>query len=317
MKDNLNTPDSEIFYRRLTGPKEKISSLRGIFDICYATSLLIGSVVLFSNLHSLFLYPLACIVIGSLQFHMLNLAHAGLHWHLLPNKKWNDLITAWVLSYPIGTNLHYARHEHFQHHLHFNTEKDPVRVYYENTCFQNRTSLVLYFLKKLLIIDSVGRLISLLRIGHRTSKSETYNYSEFVKMISVQFIILFCFTWYDKASDYFFFWLLPAMTVANFLLAFRSYVEHAKSEPFENTSSTTGLYLIDAPYLEKIWLGSFGFDRHAMHHFYPTIPYYQMHKYEKETLKNPSMTCLYSSRKGYLSFFLKRVLFRRQETIHA
>lgn len=313
----MNFEELNPLYHRLTGPKGEISLVQGFSDIFRAIFFLVASVWLFTKkLHSLSLYPLACIVIGSLQFYMLNLAHSGLHWHIFHNKRWNDIITAWLLSYPIGTNLHYSRYEHFQHHLHFNTDKDPVRSYYKNIWFETRPYLILYFLRKLLIIDSFLRLFSIIQKSTRNGQSRARIKSEFIKIVLVQILIFFWFVYYAKAYDYLLFWVLPAMTVANFLLSLRSYVEHAQSESFEKIVPKTGLYIIDAPYYEKVSLGSFGFDLHAMHHFYPTIPYYQMPLYEKIASQDHNLLNLYSIRKGYLSFFLSKICSRK-EMIHA
>jgi fatty acid desaturase len=75
--------------------------------------------------YSLWFLPLSILVIGNRQHALAILGHDGAHSLITRNRPLNDLLTNWLVFYPLGISLKEYRKFHWAHHQNTNTEYDP------------------------------------------------------------------------------------------------------------------------------------------------------------------------------------------------
>ena len=67
----------------------------------------------------------AMVWVGARQHALLVFMHEATHGRLVPSRWWNDRIGEVVLAWPFFISMHAYRKEHWAHHRHVNTERDP------------------------------------------------------------------------------------------------------------------------------------------------------------------------------------------------
>lgn len=250
--------------------------LRPLLGILRVYTLLILVIAIAINLGGFWLIP-AIVIIGALQHAMSILQHEAVHTLLFPNKKINEFVGTYLISYPIGFSLDY-RKVHLNHHRYLGTESDPDETNYRD--FPNTKSALI----KKIIFEFSG--LSALKqfLG---SNSNGASQGHFIGIALTQFIIFCIFFLVKSPFLYFVLWLIPLVTVTKGLAQIRNLAEHlVRKEPI---SGAERIRTFKSSRVERFFLAPFNFNYHAEHHWYPMVPYYNL----------PSLRKIIKDRDGY------------------
>lgn len=205
------------------------------------------------------------IAIGWSQFTISNALHEAVHHNLV--EKQRDWLAALFTAWPIGFTMTY-RQVHLDHHRYFG---EPARDPDYGTYSQFPDSKLAFTRWLLFNLSGIAAARQFFAQGSRRSDSRSLRLrlTERVGLILVQSVILAVF-WiaFGTPLAYLAFWVLPLVTVAKALSATRTLCEHGDAN-----GSRLMLRTITGTPLQSAIMGLFGFDYHAEHHLYPTVPF--------------------------------------------
>ena len=129
MSADSKQASSELVTRFVKSSKPKMS--RGLVDlIVWSWGVLILGLAVYVLFPNVLTFAFAFLVVTSRMGALLAVAHDAHHNAFLPNKKWNDLIAAWLCAYPVGSIYGSSRAVHMAHHKLLNTPEDPDRNFH-------------------------------------------------------------------------------------------------------------------------------------------------------------------------------------------
>lgn len=204
------------------------------------------------------------VIIGWSQFTISNALHEAVHHNIF--EKRYDWLAALLLAWPIGFPMTY-RQVHLDHHRYFG---EPVRDPDYSTYSQFPVSKLAFTRWLLFNLSGIAaaRQFFLQDSRHSDPRSLRLRLTERLCLIVMHSVILAAF-WvaFGTPLTYLVFWILPLGTVAKALSATRTLCEHG------DASGRPVLRTITGTPLQNAVMGLFGFDYHAEHHLYPTVPF--------------------------------------------
>lgn len=106
-------------------------SARGLLDLLiWSWGVLWLGLAIYVLMPNVLTFTFAFLVVTSRMGALLAIAHDAHHGTFLPNRKWNDLIAAWLCAYPVGSIYHSSKAVHMAHHKYLNTADDPDRNFH-------------------------------------------------------------------------------------------------------------------------------------------------------------------------------------------
>jgi fatty acid desaturase len=239
------------------------------------------------------LYLLAVVWIGSRQHALGVLMHEGAHYRIFRNRTWNEWVSDVFLAWPILITTASYRANHSQHHRHTNTEHDPdchrklFQMRREDWEFPTtRLKLFISFLLDITAVSSFYILRSLFLLGKTTSKEARPNGPSIASLARIAFYlaILTSSVVFGFWKELLLFWLVPFLTVFNFLLHVRSIAEHFATENDDPLNITRTTII---PAWEKIFFPK-NINYHLEHHLYPAVPFYRLPALHRELMGQPT-----------------------------
>lgn len=257
---------------------------RAFAGVLRVYGLLIGTIAGALWLGGVWLIP-AILLIAALQHALSILQHEAVHGLICPNRKWNDFIGAWVLSYPIGFTMAY-RTTHFGHHRNLGEDTaDPDAHIYAPFPMSRKE----FFKKMILAFSGIEACRQFLRGGTATTAASVISRVKALGgVVLVQGIILAGFVLAGHPLHYILLWLVPLVTLAKGFTYLRSVAEHLiriDAVP----SSATRIRTFQSSLFERFFLAPLNFHIHAEHHWYPQVPYSRL----------PTLRRVLKTRAGY------------------
>jgi fatty acid desaturase len=218
---------------------------------------------------SVWVFALAALVTGFAQNAMGLLMHEGSHNFFHTDRRTNDLIADTLVCLPIFNTVAGYRNEHLDHHRYVSEARDPYASLYSG--YSSKVHLAGALLADALLISAVQKFLQRYAVKPATNE-ERPGSGAALALIGTQVALFVLYTlvtgtWYA----YFVVWLLPLMTMTQFINRVRTMAEHApdagEDAAARGTVPTLLEYLLIAPY---------GYSHHYEHHLAPTIPYYQL-----------------------------------------
>jgi fatty acid desaturase len=213
------------------------------------------------------------------------LMHEGAHGVLLPSKRWNDHVSQWLTAYPVMADTFAYRREHFQHHKHTWTERDPdlalaralpvSKKSFRRKMIRDLTGQTAYARQRMLIrmicgLDPAGRGLqgqSLVVLAGRFIARQ-YGF------VIWQALLLTAAGWSGHPEAYLLIWWLPALTGYSVVLRLRSIAEHScvtdPNDPLRHTRTTL------APFWVTFFVAPHHVNYHLEHHLFMTVPHYHL-----------------------------------------
>jgi fatty acid desaturase len=234
----------------------------------------------FATRGPLLLAPVAFVLIGVCQYHILVLSHEAQHILISRDRKRNDLIGAWCLAYPFGQLFFSERARHMAHHRLVGKPSDPDYPRYILEDKRPWWPMIHYFIRLATYGKVAEYLTSVLRRGDAAESAgdeaperpkDTRSGRELIPMAFAQLGVLLAFSLWSSPFHYIFFWIMPLLVVTTTLSEFREFCEHVVSPGTPLTLKTFRI-----PRWQVHLLGPVGFEYHAEHHFHPAIPHYRL-----------------------------------------
>lgn len=225
---------------------------------------------------TLWVWPLAIVWIGTLQYHLNILGHDGLHFLLSNDRRTNDAMCRWALHGPHGAPLGAMRSNHLNHHARFGSAQDLDRQYYDISRFRQRGSLRLWLIGSLLgtmVLPIAGKLLSAKPATDAASlKARPERTADLISVVLSQAWIALATGWITGHwFAYIALWIIPMFTVMMGLNSIRSCLEHAVID-----REQPSLITFSSGRLERFFLAPFNMNVHAEHHLVPAVPWHQL-----------------------------------------
>jgi fatty acid desaturase len=238
----------------------------------------------------LWLYPLTVMFIGARQHGLLVLAHDAAHYRLCKNRALNDWLGEILLAWPfIVLSMRAYRSNHFPHHRHLNTDRDPdwVRKQTEEWRFPKTKLglawLLLSYASGLGFLRFLATAIRLRKPASRTRTAEDVRFARGrLAFLCALFAGLF---WLEAFVPFLLLWLVPYATWMQLCFHIRSIAEHFAIYGRHGVYAETRT--VATPWLERLFLVPNHVGYHLEHHLYPSVPFHRLPELHRRLMSNP------------------------------
>jgi len=248
---------------------------------------------------------LAIPVIGNRYYALFIIGHDGMHRRIFPNVKRNDFWTDLLILAPIGAITRLNNRNHLAHHSSLSTPQDPDR--HKHACFNKADHAeLLGFLSG---VSSVWNTVKGV-YGARHNKNSggapsTVGYSvrDFAMLFGWFVFLAGSLTWWIGWWAYPLLWLLPVYLFMFLGDNFRSFAEHSHPKSDRDSDEHRMISYLSNPF-ERALISPMNMNYHAVHHLWPSIPYYNLPKADCLVRQHPDSTAL-EWRKSYCAYLWK------------
>jgi fatty acid desaturase len=263
----------------------------------------------------------AMVLIATRQHALLILMHEGAHFHLHPNRRWNDLWSDLFFAYPFFATTAGYRLGHLEHHRHSQTERDPdIRFRSEDSNWKlpkTPTEFALSLLRAFLW-QGMAHTIRGFRFYSRMPEQKRLARESgvFPKKIAFYLSWIVGLTLVHGWSTFFLLWVVPMLTFFRLFMRLRSLAEHwglpeDVGYPARSTVPAAWEQFLFLPHQVSF---------HAVHHHFPGVPFYALRETHSKLRRDPEYRKLDHVNRGYF-FGPKSVVrdFTRREVgrVHA
>mgnify|MGYP001328502516 CR=1 FL=1 len=301
-------------FRRSLLPPERVRELsrlrpaRVIVDTLLCWAVIIGAWTAVALSPSWWMVLLALPVIGTRYYALIIIGHDGLHRRLFRDRKMNDLWNDAFCLAPIGAVTRINNRNHLRHHQYLAPEADPDR--HKHACF-NKSSIaelvgfllgVTAVLRSALNVFRPGRSV----VGRPADDEDhgaRHGAREVVIIGTVQALMIGGLTWSIGWWAYPVLWLLPVYAFTFLGDNFRAFAEHSHPEPDAEADEHRLVTYLSNP-VERWFLAPMNMNFHAVHHLWPSIPYYNLPVADREIRAHPAAAGL-EWRRSYLGYLIR------------
>ena len=250
--------------------------LRILQDILLGYLLLLPNLIVFTSFWSLlgvFEYVVLIFLMfwNGLVFHYISLfIHSGAHYEFAKrHKKLNDLLTNFLVGYPLLISVKAYRRKHFQHHKYIGTLDDAENSYAYALNFKNLMNMTFFIIAAEKVLS-----IYFKNDVHGAKLSGEKSYLDFFLSVifftTIQLLLFFAFVHIGNMKAYFFTSFIPIFMLLPVIGWLRSAAEH-RAIPYISTSDIVSRnFKLD---FLGFFLGPAGFRNHDLHHMFPGIHY--------------------------------------------
>jgi fatty acid desaturase len=254
-------------------------------------SLIISYVIIFFSFfllyfqNSISIKILFFISIGIMQYRIVIACHEAVHFGLFKSKFMNEFMGVFNCSL-IGLNLKKYRKQHIAHHRAKTIREDSDSYIYLpilNAKPGLSRILILFFGT----FQEIFQKFKMKSVYNDKSQNTSGVDKNSIFLVFTQFLILFLISLFFHWKFYFYFWVLPLLTVAVFINRVRVFIEHCyvflvKENKIEDLlDSPLETIDVESNFLEKFIIAPFSFNFHRSHHMIPGLPYYNHKKLQK------------------------------------
>lgn len=220
------------------------------------------------------------LIIGTQIYSLMIIGHDGLHRRLF-NKIWqNDIWNDLFILGSMGAITRINRKNHIQHHSRLSLKSDPDRYKYQ-TLGRNKKLTFILKLSGLTQLLSSFKNVYLVQNNEINRKKniyknrESYSLRDILILIVWQIFLIYSLTNIFGYKGYFLFWIIPLIFASSCDMA-RVFCEH--SSPSDDIIADKSLRLINikANFFERLLFAPHNMNFHAVHHIWPSIPYYNL-----------------------------------------
>jgi fatty acid desaturase len=264
------------------------SLLRSLLDLLFVWGVIAIAIAAAHSIDRWYAYLAAIIVIGGRQNALATLAHEGWHGLLHSSRRVNQLIGAWLYSYPIGILYYHDRDRHLRHHREVGLQVDPDWVNYTSHHRENPARVLSYLASLLFGRLLFSTVLSFVSRGRPRIGLESGDRPDvFKELFSAVFCQAVLFGVLAFASgrwwSYLVLWILPLATFAGFFANFRALIEHVTER--DDVEPETRLRDIRVGPIERFLVAPSHFNYHALHHAHPSIPHYNLPRSKQAYIK--------------------------------
>ncbi len=285
--NEVNTQLQPILKKAVISKLSKLSPWKSSVAIVTDWIMIFAAASICNYYFSYPLYLLTLLFIGTRYMGLVALVHDAAHYRLSRNKKINNWIGEIFCALPLfPLTVHGYRNHHTKHHQYTNTTNDPDFFLLNNNPYyghpKSRKSICLdlirsllggYFITTLLVSGSHAELRNLYKVPN------TLGYARLCFFSSLIMLSLY-FNFFDLLVLY---WMVPVITSYSTIVYVKTVIEHDRKElgnEIKKTKHTKDNFISSVIFPHHM-------NYHLAHHLYPSVPYYNLPKLQKELLKNP------------------------------
>lgn len=298
-------------------PYHELSNLRAGLDLALHWGALLGLFTLCHQWGHPLGYLLAIVVIAGLQNAMASLSHEAWHQKTFTHRPTNDVVGAWLYSYPIGLPFFHDRRRHLQHHQRVGGPTDPDWPNYSDEARETGPRLLFWLFGKLVgmhlvitVWTTVVRGRPRIDVGEARDETGPSTRRELASVALVQLVLFAGFALLGSWWEYVVLWLVPLATLTAFLISTRAFLEHGHPEP--DPPPEARLCDFDTNAAGHFFLSPCHFHLHALHHAYPGVPHYRLPELKQQLAEPSGLGYPGRQRPGYL-----RVLREHLQSLRA
>ncbi len=302
-------PDAVLDFVRRARPRVA----RALVDLLvWSWGVLILGVAVYVLFPNPLTFALAFLTVTSRMGALLALGHEAQHSAFLPDKRFNDLLGAWLCAYPMGSIFGSSRAVHMAHHKLLNTPEDPDRLFHREDDKSTPRQFVGHFARLVfggqlwtsIVVNGLMRPFQKATPAATAVVVTRRGHPEILNLVPVQGVI-WALLWLSSGQWWLYFalWLSPIFTLGTFLGFLRGFVDHAKlltdeGGPAENRLCT----VLRVNLLERAFLAPFDFNYHGEHHLYPSVPHYCLPELHRLLQADERCRSRYALRESYSRF---------------
>jgi len=264
----------------------KISGLKPnfiftLFHLIALISILILNFTILTIYPSHLTYIISFLVNSVIFYHLAVSIHEAAHFTLIHPKKLNEVIGG-IISTLIFMDLKNYRNHHMEHHRMYGLDIDPDYMNYNYDLKKYKNSIFKFMLYECLGIFAFKRFINKTLRLNKSKKSKNDEKNRILAIISklvlTHIIIIITLHKYSIWQYYFFFYLLPIITLSTLFNRVRLLCEHG-GFTYNNITKSNQIEITRTHYsnsilffLEKTLFSPFNFNFHFEHHLFPGVP---------------------------------------------
>jgi fatty acid desaturase len=280
---------------------------RVVIDVAVSWLIILGAWSLAAIYTTWWSVGLAIIVVGTQYYALFIIGHDGLHRRLFPRRETNDLFCDLFVFAAIGAITRLNNRNHLAHHQHLATGDDPDR--YKHACF-NKSNLgeLLAYLSGLATIWTSVRNVFFPagRAPRGETRDDGYTLRDVALLGGVQLSLMagltFVFGWWGWPL----LWAVPVYIFTYLGDSIRSFAEHSQPESDVPADEHRLISYVSSP-LEAMFFAPKNMNFHAAHHFWVSIPYYNLPIADAEMRRHPLASRL-EWRHSYAAYLLRYAL---------
>jgi fatty acid desaturase len=219
----------------------------------------------------------AFLLMGPAHARFAIIAHEAAHKLLFTNKRWNDAVGRWLLSYPAFVPFEAYRRSHFAHHREeFGPDEPDLNLYvgYPIT----RGSFARKLRRDALGVSGWKNLRGLLQaLRRRTSRPVA------LRIVAGQLLVLVPLTLVGRPELYVFLWLAPWMTSWRVINRLRAIAEHGGMTASPDRRMTT--HHVRQTWAARFVLVPFHTGWHLAHHVDMGVPWRNLPRLHRELVE--------------------------------
>jgi fatty acid desaturase len=298
----LLTPEEVKVYSRLTWWPP-------VRDTAFAWLGIVLAWMLVARSSSPWAFAIALPVIGSRYYALFIIGHDGLHRRLFRSRRANDLFNDLFIMAPIGAITRVNNANHIQHHEQLATESDPDRHKYACLTKPTLFALLAYVSGANSIFKSIRNVFfgGATRSGSiadaRTDDRQRYTLRDLTILLGAQGLLIGGLTWAFGWWAFPLLWLVPVYVFMFLMDNFRTFAEHSHPESDAKADEHRLITYLANP-IELMFFAPMNMNYHAVHHLWPSIPYYQLPAADRAIRGKPEAAGL-EWRRSYLAFLLR------------
>jgi fatty acid desaturase len=268
-----------------------ISPWRALFPLAFEWALVFGIIAVSETYFSIPGYLLAIFLIATRQHAIGIFVHDGSHFRLVKNHRANIVISNLCCAYPLFFQMEMYRHNHLLHHQHTNNENDPdLKVTRGQSDWTFPMSLGKILKIYLLDFCGLGAIANFRRVARYTTDPEFKRIvrPELAKTKKLRLgfyallaVLLFALSLWKVFLLY---WMVPLLWMLPAVLRLRNMSEHYGLKWDTDLQGTRDV--LCGP-VERWLLAPHGVNYHLTHHFYPSVPFFNLPKLHQHLMTIP------------------------------
>jgi len=222
-------------------------------------------------------YVAAVVLMGPAFARFAIISHEAAHKLLFTNKRANDVVGRWLLSYPAFVPFEAYRRSHFAHHKEeFGPHEPDMNLYvgYPVT----KASLRRKLWRDAIGVSGWKNLRPLLKAMLSPSSRQFAS-----RIVGAQLVILALFTLAGRPELYLFLWLLPWMTSWRVINRLRAIAEHGGMERSHDRRRTT--HHVRQSWFARFWMVPLNTGWHLAHHVDMGVPWRNLPRLHAELVE--------------------------------
>lgn len=277
---------------------------RWLFAALCEWAIIIAALAVAMRWHHWYVWLPVAIVIGSRQNALGILTHEGTHKNAAESLFWNDLLSNWLVSYPIGVSAEGFRTAHLTHHARLEMPDDPSRIGFDTFPDDwhfpmTRWKIFATLLRDMTGIGQAQSSIALMRYAWSTKrrqqgKSIAGGYRKHVIRIALLHgVVIAIAAATGTLPVYLLLWIVPNFTLNLMLYRVRGGAEHCALAPNEvrYTRDAIDPLLTTRTVIPHPLMWAFALPHnvsyHLEHHLYPSVPFFRLRALHERLMQEP------------------------------